>query len=161
MRRADVLELDIPGLGQRRWRHLLLDMNGTVALDGLLLPGVAERLEALRPSLSITLLTADTHGTGRALAEALGIGYERIARGGESAAKARAVEERGGEDVIAVGNGRNDAAMLRAASLGIAVLGPEGTAAEAIQAADVVARDILEALDLLRHPLRLLATLRA
>jgi soluble P-type ATPase len=50
--------------------------------------------------------------------------------------------------------------MLQAAALGIAVLGPEGLAAEAWQAADVVMASIHDALDLLLHPRRLVATLR-
>ncbi len=50
--------------------------------------------------------------------------------------------------------------MLAAAALGIAVPGPEGAAAVTLAAADVVAPDILVALDLLTHPQRLVATLR-
>lgn len=50
--------------------------------------------------------------------------------------------------------------MLAAAALGIAVLGPEGLATEALQAADLVVGQVEDALDLLLHPTRLLATLR-
>jgi soluble P-type ATPase len=50
--------------------------------------------------------------------------------------------------------------MLHEAALGICVLGPEGMAVEALMAADVVAPSVLDALDLLYHPLRLMATLR-
>jgi soluble P-type ATPase len=66
----------------------------------------------------------------------------------------------GADQVIAIGNGSNDAAMLREAAVGIAVLGPEGLALDALLAADVAAPDILTALDLLRDPARLIATLR-
>jgi len=59
-----------------------------------------------------------------------------------------------------VGNGANDVAMLQAAALGIAVLGPEGMAAAAIPAADVLVGSIHDALDLLSEPRRLIATLR-
>ena len=40
-------------------------------------------------------------------------------------------------------------------------LGEEGAATAAVMAADVVVRDGLSALDLLRHPQRLVATLRS
>jgi soluble P-type ATPase len=50
--------------------------------------------------------------------------------------------------------------MLAAAGLGIAVLGPEGLAKGAMEAADVVAPGILAALDLLLKHKRLVATLR-
>ena len=62
--------------------------------------------------------------------------------------------------VVAIGNGNNDVGMLAAAGLGIAVLGPEGTASRALTAADLVAGDICSALELLLFPQRLFATLR-
>jgi soluble P-type ATPase len=50
--------------------------------------------------------------------------------------------------------------MLKAAAIGIAVLGHEGAASEAIAAADVVVFDIVDAIDMLLNPKRLIATLR-
>ncbi|MBV9327442.1 MAG: hypothetical protein JO020_15490 [Chloroflexi bacterium] len=50
--------------------------------------------------------------------------------------------------------------MLREAALGIAIVGPEGLAAGALAAADVVVPSISDALGLLRNPKRLIATLR-
>ena len=61
----------------------------------------------------------------------------------------------------AAGNGRNDRKMLKAAALGIAVIQREGAAAETVAAADVVSSSILDALELLQNPKRLLATLRS
>ena len=51
--------------------------------------------------------------------------------------------------------------MLKAASLGVLVRQREGAAGEALTAADVLAPGIVEALDLLLQPQRLVATLRA
>ena len=62
--------------------------------------------------------------------------------------------------VVAIGNGANDVSMLRAAALGIVVVGPEGLATEAIAAATIVTLSIADALDLLLNPKRLVATLR-
>jgi soluble P-type ATPase len=50
--------------------------------------------------------------------------------------------------------------MLRAATLGIAVIGPEGAAGPTLVAADVVCRSVLDALDLLLDERALAATLR-
>ena len=61
---------------------------------------------------------------------------------------------------VCIGNGRNDCLMIEAAALGIALVQREGAASAAILAADVVMSDILDALDLLISPLRLIATLR-
>ena len=66
----------------------------------------------------------------------------------------------GAGQVIALGQGASGVDMLREVALGICVLGPEGTAVEALMAADVVAPGVLDALELLRQPLRLAATLR-
>jgi P-type E1-E2 ATPase len=156
-----MISLDIPGVGSRQWAYLALDLNGTLTVDGGYIPGVPERLQALSRSLSVRFITADTRGTARALAETLGIDWVRVERGQEAEQKRRYIESLGAEQVIAVGNGNNDASMLSQASLGIAVLGPEGTASRAILGADIVAANIVDALDLLLKPTRLLSTLRA
>ena len=90
----------------------------------------------------------------------LGLRATRIRGGNESEQKAVYVRELGAETVAAIGQGANDAAMLKAAAIGIAVLGEEGLAAEALLSADVVSADIYDALNLLEFPTRLVATLR-
>ena len=70
------------------------------------------------------------------------------------------VQELGPTSVVAFGNGANDAGMLRLAALGIAVLGEEGVALTALQAADVLAHGPISAINLLLQPKRLIATLR-
>jgi soluble P-type ATPase len=172
-----MLTVEIPGYDRLALEHLALDLNGTLALDGEVLPGVAERMAALSPHLQIYLLTADTRGRGADTAADLGIRLHRLSpgfvvsaarlsspksqpNGGEAAQKRAFVESLGAEKVAAVGNGANDAEMLAVAALGIAVLGPEGLARSAWQNADLIVPDVNAALDLLLHPQRLIATLR-
>ena len=152
-----MLTIAIPGADPVELRHLVLDANGTVSARGSLVPGVAERVARLADSLQVHLATADTFGTGASLAAALGASFARVANGDE---KVRLVARLGAEGVVAVGNGRNDVGMFRAARLSIAVIGPEGVAGAALSAADVVCRDILDALDLLLDARALVATLR-
>jgi P-type E1-E2 ATPase len=152
-----MIEFTIPGRRAYRLAHLVLDLNGTLALDGQLIEGVAQRLQTLRCRLNPSVLTADTYGTVDRIEQQLGFPARRISG---SADKARVVQELGAISVVAIGNGANDAEMLSKAILGIAVIAPEGTAREAIEAADVVAPNILSALDLLLNPTRLVATLR-
>jgi len=154
------IHLEIPGWESYRLEHLMLDLNGTVALDGEILPGVPERLAALSANLTIHLVTADTHRRAVAIGKALGVQLLCIKPGDEASHKHALVERLGAQQVVAIGNGVNDARMLSAAALGIAVLGPEGLAAEALRAADVLVRRIEDALDLLLYPSRLVATLR-
>ncbi len=155
-----MIELNIPGRGTIQLLHLVSDVNGTLALDGHLIPGVSEILLALTDRLKVHLLTADTHGRQQAIDEQLGMKAVRIAAGGESAAKADYVDALGAEGVVAIGQGENDAGMLDRAAIGIAVMSKEGVSLSALKQAAVLAPDILSALSLLEHPLRLVATLR-
>lgn len=155
-----MIELNIPGRGLVQLQHLVTDVNGTLAFDGVLLDGVPRALLALRDRLELHLLTADTHGKQAEIDRQLGLQAVRIARGGEREAKAEYVQQLNPDSVVAIGQGANDAAMLGAAGIGIAVLSQEGLAIEALTQADLLAPDILVALDLLEHPLRIVASLR-
>ena len=154
------MTIDIPGFGVLRARHLVLDYNGALALDGDLLPGVADRLVRLAGELAVHVVTADTFGTVAEKLRDLPCRLELLPPGHQDEAKLAFVRALGASQVVAVGNGRNDRLMLREAALGVAVLGAEGASSAALQAADVVCPDILSALALLAHPLRLTATLR-
>lgn len=153
--------IEVPGSGVLELRYLLLDFNGTIAVDGQLIEGVARRLEALSRDLEIHVLTADTFGTARQATAGLPVRLTAVRGAGGGEDKARVVRELGAEHVAAVGNGFNDVAMLREAALGILVIGAEGASAAALAAARVVTARIQDALDLLLHPQRLVATLRA
>ena len=149
--------IEIPGGDTIRLEHLVLDVNGTLTNRGQPIDGVAERLAALAQDLELHLLTADTFGTASALGDRLGAAVTLIRRGED---KSAFIEALGAGACAAIGNGRNDAAMLRAARLGIAVVGPEGVAGAALAAADVVCGSIGEALELLADDRALIATLR-
>jgi P-type E1-E2 ATPase len=151
------LRVDVPGHEPLSLEHLVLDVNGTLANRGELIEGVAERLAAVTGILQVHLLSADTFGTLQAIAARLGARETPIATGDD---KLRFVHELGAARCAAVGNGANDTAMLKAAALGIAVVGPEGAAGSALAAANVACTSILDALDLLLDERALVATLR-
>jgi P-type E1-E2 ATPase len=156
-----MLEVNIPGYRTLVFSFLVLDYNGTLACDGHLIPGVRDRLEALSKNVTIHILTADTFGSVQK--EMTGILCEVVVIGKENQTKAKAeyVRQLGSQKTVSVGNGRNDALMLKEAVLGIAVVQEEGGAVETLLAADLVTHSIVNALDLLLHPLRLTATLRS
>jgi P-type E1-E2 ATPase len=152
-----MIRLEIPQRGVFELQHAVFDINGTLAVDGQPIPGVVERLQALSQHLSLYALTAGTHGNLAQLEQSLGIPFRIIVSGED---KARFVQELGPTSVVALGNGANDAEMLRLAAIGVAILAGEGVAISALQAADVLAHGPLDAIDLLLHPKRLVATLR-
>jgi soluble P-type ATPase len=151
------LIVDIPGRGRLALEYLLLDVSGTLTDRGALLDGVAERLSSLASRLTVRLVSADTFGTLEAIAARLGADAVRL---GRTVEKRELVEQLGASLCVVIGNGTNDSAALRAAARGLAGLGPEGFSGEAIQAADMVCRSSLEALDLLLDERALVATLR-
>ena len=155
-----MLRIDVPNASPLRLEYLVCDLNGTLALDGALLPGVAERLGLLAERLAVCILTADTHGSAAEMADLPGLRVERLGPGRGDDQKRACIERLGAGRCVAMGNGRNDAKMLGQAVLGIVVIGREGAAREALLAGDVVCYEPTEALDLLLHPKRLVATLR-
>ena len=140
--------------------HLVSDVNGTLALDGKLIDGVASAILRISDRVQIHLLTADTHGRQDVIDLQLGLHAVRIPPGGEAEAKAVYVRELGSRNVMALGQGMNDVGMLQEAVIGIGILSAEGLASEALRAADLVLPDINAALALLENPLRLVASLR-
>ena len=154
------MAIEIPGREALEIFHVVLDYNGTIAVDGTLLPGVAERIAALQASVSVTVLTADTYGTVRAQCEPLGISVQAFPQAGAALRKESIVRSLTG-GVACVGNGYNDMQMFDAAALRIAVLEREGLCSALLSHADVLVSSPLDALDLLLHPKRLCATLRS
>lgn len=155
-----MIELNIPGRGVLRIEHLVSDVNGTLAVDGRLVPGVARALAALQDRLTVHLLTADTHSRQETIDRQLGLKAVRIPPGDEASTKAEYLKQLDPSTVAAVGQGANDAEMLRQAAIGICVQSKEGLAVETLMAADILVPDILSALDLLENPIRLVASLR-
>jgi P-type E1-E2 ATPase len=148
---------DIPGTTAIELEHLVLDVNGTLTDRGQLIDGVAERIERLRDQVEVHLLSADTRGLVGDVGRQLALPAQSVGSGEE---KSAFLERLGPARCAAIGNGLNDAAMLRTARLGIAVLGPEGASAVTLDAADVVCPSIGTALGLLLEPLTLASTLR-
>ncbi len=156
-----MFELEIPRVGLLKLKHLVFDFNGTLAVDGHLKTGVKEKFLELAKTFKLHVITADTFG--RAKKALWDLPCELVILSPEEPhdeVKLKYVEELGPKYVAAIGNGANDVLMLSEAALGIAVLLEEGMAKEALLAADIVVRDINDALDLFLHPLRLKATLR-
>lgn len=154
-----MLRIDLPGQAPLELQHLVLDFNGTLALRGAVVAGAAERLRALSEVLTLHCVTGDTFGTARAALQGLPIHLHVLPATGQSIAKRDfLVTLTGG--TVAIGNGWNDRLMLEQASLGLAVLMNEGAASATLLAARAVFPSILDALDALLVPDRLVAVLR-
>jgi len=144
-----------------RLERLILDYNGTIAVDGQPVQGVKERLIALARHVEIHVLTADTFGGVEKKLSDIPCKIHVLPVEAQDKGKMEYVDRLGADSAVCIGNGRNDVMMLKKAALGIAVVQDEGAAASAVLSADVVATDILSALDLLANHMRLTATLRS
>ena len=155
-----MLSTQVPGFGTLTLEHLVLDYNGTLAVDGLLLPGVKAALNTLAAKLAIHVVTADTFGKAADGLAGVNCRLTVLEAGRQDQAKVNFVNRLGAKRTASIGNGRNDALMLSVSALGIAVILAEGASTVSLNAADIVCTDIVSALELLMHPLRLTATLR-
>jgi P-type E1-E2 ATPase len=156
-----MLNIIIPGFKELQLLHLLLDYNGTLATRGRLLEGVAPMLQSLSKKLKLHVITGDTFGTARNELAGLDCQLLILPVEGQGMAKLHYLQQLSPDQAVAIGNGRNDQHMLKQAALGMAVIGPEGAATEAMQSAHLIALNILHALGLLEEPQRLIATLRS
>ncbi|MBD2108311.1 MULTISPECIES: HAD hydrolase family protein [unclassified Nodosilinea] len=156
-----MIDINIPGFRHLQLSDLVLDYNGTLATDGRLIPQVGETLAAIAEALQIHVITADTFGLAQDELAGLPLSLTIAPPENQAETKLAYVSDLGTERVVAIGNGRNDGQMLKAAALGIALVQSEGGAVETLVSADVVSTSILDALELLRQPRRLVATLRS
>ena len=156
-----MITVDIPGYRQLNLNHLVLDYNGTLAVDGTLVDGAGSLLTRLAGDMDIHVITADTFGQVRRGMADIPCSVSILPPGSQDQAKLDYITGLGPEQTVCMGNGRNDRLMLKAAGLGVAVILEEGAAAETLIAADVVCKTIIDALELLLEPLRLTATLRS
>ncbi len=156
-----MLTLDIPGYQPLALKYLVLDYNGTLAVDGNLVAGVAGLLTALAVKVEVHVVTADTFGKVRAGLVDVPCTIAILPPGHQDQAKLDYINRLGALETVSMGNGRNDGLMLKAAGLGVAVVLAEGVAVETLLAADIVCKNITDALALLLEPLRLTATLRS
>ena len=155
-----MLSIHIPGRSDLRLEVLVLDYNGTLALDGKMSERVKEHIVRLAEYFEVHVLTSDTFGSVAQQCRALPVRVKVLASSNHTEEKAQYLEQFNPRQVVAVGNGANDQLMLKRAEVGIAVIGPEGCAVEALLSADVIVHSITEALGLLLNPKRLVATLR-
>lgn len=152
--------IEIPHFKTLDISHLVCDYNGTIAKDGVVLPEIKTLFKELSRDYTLHVITADTFGSVISQLEGYGAQIKILSSTDHTAEKADYIRALGEERCIAVGNGNNDAQMLKTAAIGIALLGDEGCSKDALLNADIICKSIGEALALALEPKRLIATLR-
>ncbi|MFX1519094.1 MAG: HAD family hydrolase [Promethearchaeota archaeon] len=156
-----MIEIEIPSLGKISINSIVFDLNGTLAMTGQISDDVKTQLKMLANTVRVIIASADTRGNLADIGKELGVETHRLTLDQpEDEEKRLLVQELGVENTAAVGNGINDSKMLKAAKIGIAVMGKEGAAVETINNADIVVTDPVHALNLFIQPIILKSTLR-
>lgn len=156
-----MLTIDIPGYKRIQLKYLVLDYNGTISFDGKLKADIIPVLMTLADKLEIFIITADTFGSVEKEMNDLPVRIKIIPRENQAEIKKDFVLSLGAENVVSIGNGRNDRHMVESSELGIIVINEEGASTQAFLHADIICRDIKDSLELLLHEKRLIATLRS
>ena len=156
-----MIEIHIPGFKKLQIKNLVFDYNGTLGIDGKIIPKIVENINFLSAEVHVYILTADTYTDAREQTKSLRATLRIIAENNQDYTKMQFVKQLGSGETICIGNGRNDSLMLQEAALGIAVIEQEGCAVAAINSADLVVVGIENAIELLMKPMRLMSTLRS
>ena len=152
--------IEIPNFKTLNIQHIVCDYNGTIAKDGIVLPEIKALFVNLSNVYTLHVITADTFGSVHAELEGYDVDIKVLSTDYHTEEKAAYISKLGKDTCVAIGNGNNDAAMLLSASVGIAIMGDEGCAKDALMSSDVICKNIAEALSLILQSKRLIATLR-
>jgi soluble P-type ATPase len=154
------MRIDIPGRDAIAIENVLLDYNGTIAIDGQLIAGVGDMINELADLVHFHVITADTYGSVEKALTHIRCKVIKIPDDEQDERKLDYLQSLGKDTTMCVGNGKNDHLMLKASVIGIALIQDEGACMAAVLAADIVCRSIMDVFAYFKTPDRIRATLR-
>ena len=140
--------------------HLVLDFNGTLAIDVLFIEGVIGQLVHISVTLHVHVRTADTFSSVQNEIRGLPITIIIPETTEQNKQKSDSVKNSGSESIIAIGKGKNDVLMLKEAFLSIGIIQAEGAFFQVLSNSQFLCSSVIDALSLLNNPKRLVANLR-
>ncbi|MFT4058310.1 MAG: hypothetical protein QM652_02040 [Legionella sp.] len=156
-----MINVSISGFADLTITDVIFDYNGTLAVDGILIAGVDKLLTTLARKLKIHVVTGDSLGTAKKELTGIPCTVHIVPSLEQGLAKQQYLQQLNAKNTIAIGNGRNDRQIMHDTAIGILILGTEGASVHALKEADILVANIFDAINLLEHPGRLLATLRS
>ena len=155
-----MINIHIPGKGEYLLKSAFFDLNGTLAVDGIMKSSTRQLLEILSEKLDVNIITADTFGVAEKLFKDMNVNLIKLNSENGSKEKEDIISRNNFENIVAFGNGYNDHLMLAKAKLSIIVLQEEGLSIKSLKNADILVKDIDDGINLLLNKKRLIATLR-
>jgi soluble P-type ATPase len=154
-----LITIQRPGQEPLEIDFVLIDFEGTLASDCRVHPKAKDKINLLSKRTKIYILAK---GEKERVEESLRRVKAEIFYSPEGETSQRKLDllcRLGPARTVAIGNGLDDASMIKEACLGICVIGKEGASVETIKHANVVVPNVIDALDFLLKPLRQKATL--
>ena len=148
-----------PGQEPSEIDFILLDFEGTLASDRRVHPKAKDKINLLSKRAKIYILTKGEKEGVEEVLKKVKAEIVYLDEGKSSQQKLDLLRQLGATRTVAIGNGVDDAPMMEEAGFSLCVIGKEGTSSEAMDKAEVVFMNILDALDFLLKPLRQKATL--
>lgn len=151
--------VNIPGYKEFKFKNVVFDYNGTLAVDGKLDKDTREELMKLSQMADVYVLTADTYGSVEKECKGLSVTVKTFPNDGASSHKKDVVKDLEGES-ICIGNGFNDIEMFDVSDLSIAIVGHEGCSGKLLTHSDIVVHSRKDLFQLFFSTNRIKATLR-
>jgi len=149
---------EIPDAEPLDLRTIILDLNGTLSVSGVVPDGVQERITKLKQrGFEIILFTGNTRGNANELAQSLGIEWRLAANGAEKRDLALKMNP---EYCVSIGNGLIDLELMKVVKFRMVTIQAESVHVQTLLNSDVIVPTIINALDMLLDPNILIATIR-
>lgn len=143
-----------PGQPNIEIECLLIDYEGSLAIDGRVHPKAKDKINLLSKRIKIYILAKDEKEKVEERLKNVKAEVFFLQEGQATMEKLELLKRVGPERTVAIGNGTDDVSLLEEAILSICVIGKEGASGEALKKADLVVTDVINGLDFLLKPLR-------
>ena len=152
------MKYQVTGVGEIEINTIVLDLNGTLTVKGVVPDGVRERLAKLKElGINVILYTGNQRGNADEICSELGITFS-VAKTGED--KEKLFLQLDVETTAAIGNARIDLGKFKHAKVSVATLQAEGIHTGILNEVDVIVPSINDALDFFIDPDVFGATMR-
>jgi soluble P-type ATPase len=151
---------NIPGRECVEITDVVFDYNGTIAIDGQLIAGVAKLINEFADKINFHVVTADTYGSVEKQLADIKCKVVKIPQEKQDVSKLDYLLKLGKDNTLCVGNGKNDKLMLEESVIGVALIQDEGVSVESLLAADIACKSIMDVFAYFKKPNRIKATLR-
>jgi soluble P-type ATPase len=154
-----MISIQRPGMESLELHFVLIDFEGTLAMDGRIHPKAKDKVNLLSKRVTVYILTKSSKEKVEETLKKMKAEILYMTEGDSSQQKLDVLQRLGPHQTAVIGNGFDDVQIMEQAGLGMCVIGKEGSSAEAMAKADLVVTNVLDALDFLLKPLRQKATL--